>query len=433
MASANGGNPEGPPCRHWAAGKCNFPNCGFSHEGPGGTSPLGPYTAGASVPPRTQPQQAIPHVVAPRKKLPPPEEELATSDFNDFNDAADNDLFQQLLGTSDPALSSTSTSAPGSNGGNPNGPPCKHWAAGKCNFANCNFSHEGPGAVSPLGPYPGAQTGQQPQQQPPQAAGGVDATQLLLGSAQPISSILQQLLGGGASARPADGPPRGGNPNGPPCNHWAAGKCNMPNCKFSHEGPGSASPLGPYGQPPQQQQRPVVQVAAAVQVSAQNTLIEQLLLQVQAQQMQLQQLQRAAQQQQQAPTHPQAVPESNAPRGLFNISMSPNGGNPSGLPCKHWAAGKCNFADCKYSHEGPGGVSLLGPYTPRTDPHRQPEEGEAPITDRGGNPNGPPCKHWAVGKCNMPTCNFSHEGPGFANPRGIYPGAGGGSDRSSPY
>lgn len=410
MAS-NGGNPDGPPCRHWANGKCNFPNCSFSHDGPGGNSPLGPYAGPTGQ--RTQPQQYQ-------------QEEQAGN-----NDSGDADLFEQLLGHS------PSTSAqPGSNGGNPNGPPCKHWASGKCNFPNCSFSHEGPGSASPLGPYPGARTLQQTQQQQPQqAVAGIDATQLLLGSAQPISTLLS-LLGGGGGAAPAPAQPagRGGNPSGPPCKHWEMGKCNMPTCRFSHEGPGSNSALGPYGQPAQQQQPQQQQPpAAAVQVSAQNSLIEQLLLQVQAQQAQLQQLQSQQQQQQQqaVAVHPQAIPESTTPRGLFNISMSPNGGNPNGPPCKHWGAGKCNFADCKYSHEGPGGVSLLGPYSPRADPHRQPDDGETPVSDRGGNPNGPPCKHWSVGKCNMPTCNFSHEGPGFHNPRGVYNGAG--SERSNPY
>lgn len=138
----------------------------------------------------------------------------------------------------------------------------------------------------------------------------------------------------------------------------------------------------------------------------------------------------------------------------INVSLSPNGGNPAGLPCKHWAAGKCNFADCKYSHEGPGGNSPLGPFAGTGKPKPVSTEdqimtllslGIDPATaglaatlppmaaDRGGNPNGLPCKHWSVGKCNVRVCNFSHEGHGFPNPRGVFQGAIPGRGGAGPY
>ena len=34
------------------------------------------------------------------------------------------------------------------------------------------------------------------------------------------------------------------------------------------------------------------------------------------------------------------------------------------------------------------------------------------LLDLDSNPNGPPCRHWAKGKCKINPCKFSHDGPG---------------------
>eukprot|EP00930_Biecheleria_cincta_P066455 TRINITY_DN5257_c2_g2_i1.p1 TRINITY_DN5257_c2_g2~~TRINITY_DN5257_c2_g2_i1.p1 ORF type:complete len:408 (-),score=72.87 TRINITY_DN5257_c2_g2_i1:42-1265(-) len=125
---------------------------------------------------------------------------------------------------------------------------------------------------------------------------------------------------------------------------------------------------------------------------------------------------------------------------------------PGQRPCTHWANFKCNYGDaCSFSHEGPGGPAPGGAPTgaPGVATVQQPQnvnlttmpevdvqtlmkqlgmDGTAAgVSDRGGNPNGPPCKHWAIGKCNVAVCNFSHEGPGSKSPLGVFKQVGSGA------
>eukprot|EP00931_Biecheleriopsis_adriatica_P047361 TRINITY_DN272_c0_g1_i1.p1 TRINITY_DN272_c0_g1~~TRINITY_DN272_c0_g1_i1.p1 ORF type:complete len:363 (+),score=72.06 TRINITY_DN272_c0_g1_i1:96-1184(+) len=315
--SARGGNPNGPPCKHWAEGKCNHPNCQFSHEGPGSASPLGPYLlkgkgggkgkaggdAGALMQLQMEHQQQLMQLQQIQQ------------------------MQRMQMGGQAPLMQGGKGGNP--YGGNPEGPPCKHWAEGKCNMPFCKFSHEGPG--------------------------------------QPVRGI------------------NGGNPDGPPCKHWAEGKCNMPICNYSHEGPGSPSPLGPYLKGGGKGKGKCHQFAATGTCSH-GAMCK---------------FSHGEEEQGEAA----GLDAAAAMAGMMGVLGGIGGmgfnmggmggmagmggmggilggaaaggfggagkgagamaGQPAGSPCKFWAMGKCNFADCKFSHDGPGGASPLGPYQPK--------------------------------------------------------------------
>jgi len=76
---------------------------------------------------------------------------------------------------------------------------------------------------------------------------------------------------------------------------------------------------------------------------------------------------------------------------------------PGTRPCTHWAQMRCNYGDaCGFSHDGPGGASERGIYPPL----REKLLGEAAASQAE------PCRFFAAsGKCkNGDSCRFSHGG-----------------------
>jgi len=217
---------------------------------------------------------------------------------------------------------------------------CNHWQSGKCNYgAACQFSHEGPGGVSDRGVYPGvaAKVADAANQAavPPAMS---QANSALASLGIDFNSLLQ-----------------------------ASGVSTM--------------------------QVPEILQAAAQQMAAQRAQMggatteeQQLLAELSA-----------------GVTSPQA-----------SVAMKPT------RPCQHWEQFKCNYGDsCKFSHDGPGGPSPRGLYPGLIHAQRSQGSFEGGVqVDRSSRP---PCSHWAMHKCNYgANCKFSHDGPG--GPAGSSPG-----------
>eukprot|EP00930_Biecheleria_cincta_P088414 TRINITY_DN77645_c0_g1_i1.p1 TRINITY_DN77645_c0_g1~~TRINITY_DN77645_c0_g1_i1.p1 ORF type:complete len:323 (+),score=63.22 TRINITY_DN77645_c0_g1_i1:80-1048(+) len=196
---------------------------------------------------------------------------------------------------------------PGINGGNPNGLPCKHWEQGKCNVAICNFSHEGPGSPSPMalnfGPY---------------------------------------------AAKPK-GQGRG------KCNQFAeTGTCiHGAACRFAHVGAvapaassGNVGMLGTgVGSAASSMPGTGAGLAATSMLGTATDSTATVLLGMGV-----------------GAAATSMLGTGAGPAVIAGGGSGPGAmaGQPVGSPCKYFALGKCNFPDCKFSHEGPGSVSPLG-------------------------------------------------------------------------
>lgn len=227
---------------------------------------------------------------------------------------------------------------------------CQHWQAGKCDYGNaCSFRHDGAGALSGR-PPPSGRAGLQASpyvQMPPRALPalhqaaptacgsaeliqanqalatlGIDLSSLLQAAASPLQvpqmqaahdpqtameemQLLENLglaqIAQGPAA-PAAGLSMGGK-SSRPCNHWSQFKCEYGDaCRFSHDGPGGASPKGPFPG---------------------GSFSQQMAM----------------------------------PRADMEPVPSQGAGTKRDRVCAHWTNYKCNYGDtCSFKHEGLGGV-----------------------------------------------------------------------------